>query len=146
MCSNCQTKQTISTFFTEICPKFFKFNIHKINTFWCQIFKNVSADSKSALSRYHMCKFSGKTDNFHFFRPNWPENGFRVENQEKKSWNKNQHPRNTSFQAKRIILTFSAQIYPKMDFGVGISKSNSRSRISTSKMLRVLSFSKGRQP
>ena len=28
--------------------------------------------------RHHVCQFSGKTDNFDFFGPNLPKNGFRV--------------------------------------------------------------------
>ena len=43
----------------------------------------------------------------------------------RKCCNKNQHPRDTmcaNFQAKQTTLTFSAQICPKLDFGVGISK------------------------
>ena len=31
---------------------------------------------------YHVCRFSSKTDNFDFFGPNLPKNGFRVGNSE----------------------------------------------------------------
>ena len=33
-------------------------------------------ESESTSSRYHVRKFSGKTDNFYSFGPNWPKNGF----------------------------------------------------------------------
>ena len=39
----------------------------------------------------------------------------------------NQHPQDTmsaNFQAKRTTFTFSAQICPKMDFGLETQKSN----------------------
>ena len=74
---------------------------------------------------YHVCQFSDKTNNFDFFGPNLPQNGFWVGNPENSCWNKNQHPRYTicaNFQAKKTTLTFLAQICPKVDFGVVISK------------------------
>ena len=35
------------------------------------------SEKESASSRDHVCQFSGKTDNFDFFGPNLPKNGFR---------------------------------------------------------------------
>ena len=61
-----------------------------------------------------MCQFSGKTDKFDFFDPNLPKNGFWGQNFEKLSPD--------TEQVKRTNFTFSAQICPKKDFGVRISK------------------------
>ena len=50
-----------------------------------------------------------------------------------KNRNKNRHPQYTmcaNFQSKWIILTFSAQICPKMDLGFKILKTNVGIRIS----------------
>ena len=47
------------------------------NGFWGQKFENLTPDSNSALPRYHLCQFSGKTDYFDF-SPNLPKSGFRV--------------------------------------------------------------------
>ena len=33
-------------------------------------FRKSTLDLESALPRYHMCQFSGKTNNFDFFSPN----------------------------------------------------------------------------
>ena len=77
------------------------------------------------MSRHSMCQFSAKLDNFDFFGPNLPKNEFRVGNSENEFWNKNQHRQDAmraSFQEKQTFLTFSAQICPKINFGVGISK------------------------
>ena len=41
------------------------------------------------ISKYHVCQFSGKTDNFDFSDPNLPEKEFWVGNSENKFWNKN---------------------------------------------------------
>ena len=46
------------------------------NGFWCRNFENLTLDLESALSRYHVCQFSGKTGNFDFFRPNFAKNQF----------------------------------------------------------------------
>ena len=54
------------------------------------------------------------------FGPNFWGRIFKIQ-----VWIQNQHPwdtRDTSFQTKRTILNFWAQICPKMNFGVGISK------------------------
>ena len=40
------------------------------NVFWGWNFKNLSVDLESAPPRYHVCQFSGKTDNFEFFHLN----------------------------------------------------------------------------
>ena len=72
-----------------------------------------------------MYQFSGKTNNFNFFDPNLPKNGFRAGNSENKCRNKNQNPRDTmyvNFQTKRTALIFLVQICPKINFGVGMSK------------------------
>ena len=45
---------------------FFDPNLSK-NGFWGWNFKNLSADSKSAPPRNHVCQFSIKIDNFKFF-------------------------------------------------------------------------------
>ena len=46
------------------------------NDFWCRNFENLTLDLESALSRYHVCQFSGKRGNFDFFRPNFAKNQF----------------------------------------------------------------------
>ena len=77
--------------------------------------------------------FVGKTDNFDFFGPNLPKNGFLFGNLENHCWNKNQHPRDSvcaNFQAKWTTLTFLVQICPKMDFGQEIQKTNLGIKIS----------------
>ena len=55
MCANFQAKQTTLIFSTQICPK---------NEFWCQNFKKLSADSRSAPPRDHVCQYSVKIDSF----------------------------------------------------------------------------------
>ena len=37
-------------------------------------------EQESASSPYSVCSFSGKTDNFNFFGPNLPKNGFLDQN------------------------------------------------------------------
>ena len=95
------------------------------NRFWGRNFENVTPDSESALPRYHVCQFSGKTDNFNFFVPYLPKNEFWGWNFENISPDSESAPRRyemCQFQAKPTTLTFSAQICPEMDFGIGISK------------------------
>ena len=46
------------------------------NGFWCQNFKNLSLDLKSASLRYYVYQFSDKMDSFEYLGPNLPENGF----------------------------------------------------------------------
>ena len=53
MCANCQAKQTTLTFLAYICPK--NRLVIKLMSKW-----------ESASSRYHVCQFSGKTNNFDF--------------------------------------------------------------------------------
>ena len=67
-------------------------------------------------SRYSVCQFSGKTNNFEFFAPNSPKSGIRIGNSENQCRNKNEHPRDTlcaNFWEKRTTLNFSTQISPK---------------------------------
>ena len=100
-----------------------KQNFFDMKDFGIEMLKML--EKKSVSSRYSLCKFSGKKENFEFFGPNLPKNGFRVGNSENYCRNKYQHPRDTvcaNFQPKRAFFTFSAQICQKFDFGVGISK------------------------
>ena len=57
MCANFQAKWT-THFFGPNLPK---------NVFWGWNFKNLSVNLESAPPKYHVCQFSGKTDNFEFF-------------------------------------------------------------------------------
>ena len=93
------------------------------NRFWGRNFKNLRLDSESASLRYYMQQFSDKTDNFEFLGPDLPRNRCRVQNL--KNLSPNQHPGDTictNFLAKGRTLNFWAQICPKMNFVVGISK------------------------
>ena len=45
--------------------------------FWGWSFVNLTHDLESAFPRYHVCQFSGKTDNIDFFGPNLAKNEFR---------------------------------------------------------------------
>ena len=148
--------------------EFFRPNLPK-NGFWSRNFKNLSLDFESASLRYNMHRFSDKTNNFKFLNPNLPKNGFWGRNfktlspdlesafpryhcvpifrQNGQFWvfrpkfaqkwilglefqnSKpgfgiciSKIPLCTNFQTKWTILSFSAQICPKMDFGVEISK------------------------
>ena len=69
-----------------------------------------------------VCQFSGKTNSFDFFSPNLLKNGFRVGNVGIRI-SIVKMPYVKVFRKKWTILTFSTQICPIMDFGVGISKS-----------------------
>ena len=91
-----------------------------------------------------VCQISGKTNNFDFFSPNFPKNGFRVGNSENYCWNKNQHPRYTmcaKFQSKWTTLNFSAQICSKKDLELETEKSNAGIRIKIDETLCVPIFS-----
>ena len=91
------------------------------NEFWSHNFKILRPYSESATLRYHMFQFSGKTNSFGFFSPNYPKNGFRIGNSENSCRNKNQYPRDimcTNFPAKWTTLKFLAQIWPKNGFRV----------------------------
>ena len=60
MCANFQAKRTSLTFLTQICPKIdFGWNL-----------KNLTADSRSAPPRDHVCQFSVKMNNFELFNLN----------------------------------------------------------------------------
>ena len=75
--------------------------------------------------RYHVCQFSGKTDNFDFLGLSLPKMDLGLEIQKTNIWINNQHRRNAmcdNFQEKPTTLTLSAQICPKMGLGLGISK------------------------
>ena len=64
-------------------------------------------------------------DNFDFLGPNLAKNGFRIGNSEKSFGIRIsivEIPCVQIFRKKVATLTFSAQIFPKMDFGVAISK------------------------
>ena len=72
-------------------------------------------------------------DNFDFFGPNLTKNGIRVGNSKHQSENKNQHLGDAlcaNFQTKERTLTFSAQIYSKINLGLQIHKTNVEIRIS----------------
>ena len=87
-------------------------------------------------------------DNFDFFGPNLPKNGFRFWNSENLCWKENQHPwdiMSANFQAKRTTSTFSVQIYLKLDFWLEIQKTNAGIRISILEIPCVPSFRQKRQ-
>ena len=68
MWANFQEKQTALTFFSQTCPKLdLGLEIQETN-------------AASASSKYFVCQFSGKTDNFDFFHPNLPKSGFWARN------------------------------------------------------------------
>ena len=97
---------------------------------------------------YHVCQFLVKMNNFDFFSPDLSKKGFRVRNWEKQCRNKNQHHRDTlctNFQPNWTTLTFLAQIWPKMDLGSIIQKTNVGIRISIVKMSRLPIFRKNGQ-
>ena len=50
-------------------------NLHK-NGFWGRIIEKLSPDAESTSRRYHVCQFSGKTNNFDFLSLNLPKKGF----------------------------------------------------------------------
>ena len=58
MCASFQAKRTTFDFSNPNLPK---------NGFWGWNFKILSADSRSAPPRDHVCQFSVKMDNFEFF-------------------------------------------------------------------------------
>ena len=71
MCANFQAKRTILTFSGPNLPK---------NWLCGRNFKILSTESESASPRYHVCQFSGKTNNFSFFSQNLPKNWFWDQN------------------------------------------------------------------
>ena len=91
-----------------------------------------------------VCQFSGKTNSFDFFSPNFPKNGFRIGNSKNYCRNKNQHPRYTmcaNFQSKWTTLNFSTQICPEKDLELETEKSNVGIRINIFETLCVPIFS-----
>ena len=106
MCVNFQAKQTALTLLSQTCPKLdLGLKIQKTNagiqisifeilclptlTFWPKFaqkwiwgrnFESLNPDPESRPPRYHVCQFSGKTDNFDFFGLNLPKKGFRGPN------------------------------------------------------------------
>ena len=91
------------------------------------------SEQKSTSSRHSVCQFSAKLDNFEFFDPNLPKNGFRFWNSKNYYWKKNQKPWDnicTNFQVRQTTLTFLAQICPKRKLGFEIQKNNVGIRIS----------------
>ena len=86
------------------------------NGFWGRNFENLTPDSESASSRYHVCQFSGKTDNFDFFSPNLPENGF---------WScnvKNLSPDSESPPPRYHVCQFSVKADNFKFFGLNLGK------------------------
>ena len=84
-------------------------------------FGDQSLDSESASLRYYVYQFSDKTDNFEFLGLNLPKIGFWDQNFKNLSLD-SASLRYYVYQFLRRILNFWAQICPKMDFWVGISK------------------------
>ena len=91
-----------------------------------------------------VCQFSGKTNNFQFFGPNMPKNGFRVANSANYYRNKNQHPQYTmyaNFHSKWRTLNFSAQICAEKNLGLETEKRNVGIRINIVETICVPIFS-----
>ena len=76
MCTNVSNPDMpcVPTSATLIChvyhPNFPKYG------FWDWNFENLCPESESAPPRYHLCQFSGKTDNSNFLGSNLPKKGF----------------------------------------------------------------------
>ena len=68
MCANIQAKQTTLTFLTEICPKM---------VFWLEMQK-TNAEIRMSILKIPCVPIFGQTDNFDFFGPNLPKNGFWI--------------------------------------------------------------------
>ena len=62
MCANFHAKWTSFTCFAQI---------YQEMEYWGLNFKNLSVDLESVPLIYHVCQFSGKTDNFEFFHQNF---------------------------------------------------------------------------
>ena len=109
VCANFQAKQTDLTFSAQISPK--------MDLGLLAIQKTIVEIRISILDIPY----------FDVFSPNLSKKGFRVRNWEKQCRNKNQHHRDTlctNFQPNWTTLTFLAQIWPKMDLGSIIQKTN----------------------
>ena len=82
------------------------------------------------------------------FSPNLPKNEFRVGISKGYCRNKNQHRRDTlcaNFQPNWTTFSFSVQVYPKMDLGFEIQKTNVGGRISNLKIACVPIFRQNKQ-
>ena len=96
-----------------------------------------------------MCQCSGKTDNFEFFGPNLPKNGFCDWNFKNLSLDWESAPPRyhvRQFSGKTDKLTFLAQIYRKMDFWLETQKTNVGIGISILEIPFVLIFKQKSQP
>ena len=88
---------------------------------------------------YSVCPFSGKTDNFDFFRSKI-DVGLEIQ---KTNVNKIHHPRDTicaNFQKKQKTFTLLAQICPKMNLELEIQKTNVGIRITILEVHCVCQF------
>ena len=103
---------------------------------WVQIrkFRKLMSQQESASSRYHLCQFSFKLNNFEFFSSKLPKKwiqGWKL--RQVMSVQESTSSRSSvcaNSLAKRATLTFSTQICPKMDLGLEIHKTNVAIRIS----------------
>ena len=48
------------------------------NGFWGWNFENLTSDSESGPPRFHVCRFSGKMDSFHFLVQPYPKMNFEI--------------------------------------------------------------------
>ena len=101
-------KRENSSFLTQIYPKNgFRFGISKNESqkknqhpqdLGLDLRKLISKE-ESTSSRYcvyaRVCRFSGKTNSFDFFSPNFPKNGFRIGSSKNCCQNNNQYPQNS---------------------------------------------------
>ena len=92
------------------------------NGFWDQSLKNITLDLESASSRYYVYQFSDKTDNFEFLDPNLLNNEFLGRNFKNLSVDSESGSLRYYVYQFSTTLNFWAQICPKTDFRVGVSK------------------------
>ena len=115
MCANLQTKRTTLTFLTQICPKGnLELEIHKTNV-----------GIRISILEIPCVPIFRQNGQLWLFGPKFAQkwilgsefqkskSGFGISILEMSC---------TNFQTKKTTLNFWAQIFPKMDFGVGISK------------------------
>ena len=107
ICANFQSIWRNLIFSVQICPKM---------DFKNRNFKNLSPDSELTPPRYHACQFSGKTENFDFFRPNLPKDGFWDQNI------KNLSPDSESAPPRYLERQFSAKTNNFELFGINLGK------------------------
>ena len=125
MCANFQSKWTALNFSAQICPKKdLGFEIEKNNVgIRINIVKTLCVSIFSQAGQLFWPKFAQKMDlGSEIQKTNF---GIGIQLRQDAKRNKNQLRQDAiraNFQEKRTILTFSAQICPKMDFGVGILK------------------------